>query len=78
MASRTFFQETSISNFFGVGVFSIDVSIFKTFFSRIKFKALHFNVFCNFEHFILYIVIHSVFLSTEEEAVLRKRFRVKL
>ena len=29
-------------------------------------------------NFILYIVIHSVFLSTEEGALLRKRFKVKL
>ena len=41
------------------------------------FFFLHFNVYCNFMHFILYIVIHSGFLSTEEGAVLRKCFRVK-
>ena len=29
-------------------------------------------------HFILYIVIHSVFLSTEEGPVLLKRFKVEL
>ena len=40
------------------------------------FFCLHYNEYCNLMHFILYLLFIQYFLSTDEGAVLRKRFRV--